>query len=300
MNNDNYDYKLDYIARLFRSIRNKRYESYVIQRIWHRLNDPEIRFVTQQYFRRKDTGGFALADLYLPQFRLVVEIDEGQHAKNGDADSVRSAQIVDVSNSEIKRIQIFKTVDEFGNVLEWKSLDEVNQNIEDVVNYIRQRKASAGTSFLPWSDDILGVKYHQDKGFFCVSDNDYLKTIDDIAAVFNTHVKHKGYLRAGGFDIPGKVGYLVWSPSVYSEAWTNYLEDATVIIESENKADSDKRIKHYLDYFKSGEKRVTFYKAKDSLGFNFYRFIGVFQVDLIRSVGLNKTVWKRVSDRYDL
>ncbi len=114
------DFKLDYMARLFRRMQNKRFESYAIQRIWHRLGDPEIRFVSQQYFKRKDTGGFALADLYLPQFRMVVEIDEGQHAGNGQADSARSAQIVEVSKSEVHRIPISKKVDDAGNILEWK------------------------------------------------------------------------------------------------------------------------------------------------------------------------------------
>lgn len=66
------DFKLDYMARLFRSIRNKRFESYAIQRIWHQLDDDREQFVTQQYFKRKD-GGYALADLYLPQINMVVD-----------------------------------------------------------------------------------------------------------------------------------------------------------------------------------------------------------------------------------
>ena len=60
-----YDYKLDYMTRLFRKIRNKRFEAYVIQRIWDLLNDDSIRFVTQQYFKRNENGKYALADLYL-------------------------------------------------------------------------------------------------------------------------------------------------------------------------------------------------------------------------------------------
>ena len=67
------DYKLDYITRLFKSIRNKRFESYVIQRIWNQLNNINVKFVTQQYFSRED-GKYALADLYLPQINLIVEL----------------------------------------------------------------------------------------------------------------------------------------------------------------------------------------------------------------------------------
>ena len=294
------DFKLDYMARLFRRMQNKRFESYAIQRIWHRLGDPEIRFVSQQYFKRKDTGGFALADLYLPQFRMVVEIDEGQHAGNGQADSARSAQIVEVSKSEVHRIPIYKTVDDAGNILEWKSLDEFNQDIDDVIDIIRDKKAAA-KDFLPWTGDILSVQYHQSKGYFCVSDNDYVKTIDDIASIFGTTATHLGFYRRAGFNIPGKANTIVWCPSVYSDDWTNMLsDDGTVIVEFETEASSDKRMQHYMNAHRSGQIRVTFFKAKDSLGYNFYRFIGVFSVDLVRSDALNKTVWTRISDRFVL
>ena len=136
------DYKLDYMARLFRKIRNKRFESYAIQRIWHRLDDPRVRFVTQQYFKRQDNGRYALADLYLPQIKLVVEIDEGQHnnIENKNLDAKRSSEIQAVDESiTIKRIPICKTVRNSNGTTEivWNSLEEVNKSIEDVVDYIK-------------------------------------------------------------------------------------------------------------------------------------------------------------------
>jgi hypothetical protein len=51
--------------------------------------------------------------------------------------------------------------------------------------------------------------------------------------------------------------------------------------------------------FFSGESRVTFFKEKDDLGFCFYRFVGVFQADLGKSIQEDKTVWVRVAERYD-
>ena len=42
-------------------IANKPTESYVINRIWHKLEDIQVRFVLQQYVKRKDV--YALADL---------------------------------------------------------------------------------------------------------------------------------------------------------------------------------------------------------------------------------------------
>lgn len=66
---ENIDFKLDYMATMFRKISHKRFETYVIQRIWHRLNDNEIQFVTQQYVDRPKDDEYALADLYLPQVK---------------------------------------------------------------------------------------------------------------------------------------------------------------------------------------------------------------------------------------
>ena len=130
------DFKLDYMARLFRSIRNKRFESYAIQRIWHQLDDDRVQFVTQQYFKRKD-GGYALADLYLPQINMVVEIDEGQHTDPGNEilDAIRSQQIQSVNNAEIQRIPI--CIDREKD--KWHTMAEVNNRISEIVALIKQR-----------------------------------------------------------------------------------------------------------------------------------------------------------------
>ena len=42
------DYQLDYMEHLFYSIKHKKTESYVIHRIWDKLDDTRIRFVVQQ------------------------------------------------------------------------------------------------------------------------------------------------------------------------------------------------------------------------------------------------------------
>ena len=50
------DYKFDYMARLFRKISHKRFECYVVQRIWHSLNDDRVKFVVQQYASPRSRG----------------------------------------------------------------------------------------------------------------------------------------------------------------------------------------------------------------------------------------------------
>ena len=76
------DYKLEYMERLFAKISKKKTESYVISRIWHQLNDDRVKFVVQQYIRRTHDK-YALADLYLPQLNILIEINEPFHKNNG-------------------------------------------------------------------------------------------------------------------------------------------------------------------------------------------------------------------------
>ena len=57
--------KDQYILRNFSKIQHKQWELYIITRIVHNLNDPEIEFVCQQLIKTKD-GKRYLADLCFP------------------------------------------------------------------------------------------------------------------------------------------------------------------------------------------------------------------------------------------
>lgn len=69
------DYQLDYMEHLFFSIKHKKTESYVIHRIWDKLDDASILFKGQQEVLLPN-GKHALADLYLPQLNIFVEVNE--------------------------------------------------------------------------------------------------------------------------------------------------------------------------------------------------------------------------------
>ena len=68
--------KQDYIYRSLKKVSHKGWETFVISRIIHGLDDDDIEFVTQQLVRLSDESR-ALTDLYFPQFDLHVEVDEG-------------------------------------------------------------------------------------------------------------------------------------------------------------------------------------------------------------------------------
>ena len=295
-----YDYKLDYITRLFRKISNKRFEAYVIQRIWDLLNDNRIRFVTQQYFRRDEAGKYALTDLYLPQINMIIEIDEGQHIANEYQDALRSEDIMQIKVVEGVHIERIAFCDK--NTLKAFTMDEVHQQIDAVVKKIKDAVAQMGNEFQPWENDLWTPEYYKRKGCFRVVDDDYIKSIDDAATVIETKAKHRGFLRAAGFPVPNKESVIVWCPAKNNKQWSNDLVvegGQTFIYEYNN--DHKKRAKHVRNHVgKVSEIRITFFREKDELGFNFYKFVGVFEIDKTESLKHDKCVWVKISDEYTI
>lgn len=285
------DYKLDYITRMLTKISHKRLESYVIHRIWNRLDNPDIHFVFQQYVARKE-GKYALADLYLPQIGVVVEINEPAHFNNQEADRIRNSEIS--QHAEIMVVNCYNVVD--GKAVAC-SLEELNLRTDEIVERIRQRIDK--TDFHPWKDTDTPEKIRK-RGVLRVEDNVSLNTIDDIAAIFGTKPKHKGFLRVSAVWVPAKENKeLVWWPNTSHPKWRNELspDKLTIMEYPKMECEREGHLKYHLD---KGVKRITFLKYTDWLGINTYRFVGVFQLNRERSLQENKCVWERISDTYKL
>lgn len=286
------DFKLEYMERLFAKISKKKTESYVISRIWHQLDDDRVKFVIQQYIRRTQDK-YALADLYLPQLNIFIEINEPYHKdKNGvlrEIDKIRNEEILNITHS--KPIVIDCDCD----------ITEIHRQITDVVNLIRQRITDLGDSFTPWDEaNTLTVEYHRNKGYLKVEDNECLRTTEDVAAVFGTKPKHRGFLRASGAAVPNRKNEIVWWPNTEHRLWCNQLSEDGMYIYEYPKAE-DKRAEHLAHWLSATEEtRVTFLRYKDDLGFCFYRFVGVFRLDKEKSIQENKCVWERITDTYQL
>lgn len=298
------DYKLDYIARLFRKIAHKRFESYAIQRIWNKLSDDRVHFVTQQYFQRSD-GSFALADLYFPQLNIVVEIDESQHniEDNKILDAIRSKEITAVSGAEIRRIPICKDPADINPSNDAKyTLSGINKQIDEVVDIIRlaiKEKERTG-SFRVWNGDFLSVEYHKEKGYFAANEFDYVRNIDDAAAIFDAKAKHRGFQRVASFIVPGSQNTIVWCPAAINKFWSNTLSpDRMFIRERKINATLEDRSVIKRNALTNSERRVTFFKEKDALGFDFYRFVGVFEIDKDLTKAEDGIVYRLVSDRFE-
>ena len=249
------NYKLEYITRMLTKISHKRLESYVIHRIWNTLDNPEVHFVFQQYVVRKE-GKYALADLYLPQINLVVEIDEPAHFKNEEADIIREREI-----SKLVEVVRVKCYNETNGVVEPCSLEELNHRGDEVTNLIKSRITESGADFEAWKGVDTVAEIRQ-RGYISVDENVYLYTIDDIAAIFGTKPKHRGFLRASGVGVPNKRDEVVWWPNTEHKLWDDSIsEDGLTITECPR--NPNERESHMRKYLDSQEKRITFLRYKD-------------------------------------
>lgn len=289
----------DIITRMLAKIAHKPIESYVINRIWHRLNDIRVRFVLQQYVRRKD--GYAYADLYLPQIGLLVEINEDYHADKEQErrDAIRNKEIADATNAEVKVIYAYDPNDKEKSPL---SLEEINERVDKLVEEIRQRIANEGNEFHPCDYSITNStpEYYKSRGYFNIKSEDWLITIDDIAAVFGTKPKHKGFLRVAAVKVPNKPDELVWWPQPNHRVWHNEISKDGKFIYEYNKRTAEERAAHIERHINSSEKRITFVKEMAYGVLPTYKFVGVFAINPKLSREKNMCVWERVSDTYKL
>lgn len=281
------DYKLEYMTRLFAKISKKKTETYVINRIWHQLNDDRVKFVVQQYIRRTQDK-YALADLYLPQLGIFIEINEPFHKNNTEVDRIRNEEISHVTHS----VPIVIDCD--------NSIENIHSQISKVVQQIKQTIAEQGDKFIPWDGgSTLSVEYHRKKGYLKVDEFEYVRTIDEAFAIFGANAKHRGFLRVAGASVPDKPNEIVWCPNNAHRIWCNELSEDGLEIREYNKNEQVRK-DHVERYLSGNQRRVTFFREEDELGFRFYRFVGVFELNKDKAEKENKCVWERISDYYQL
>lgn len=287
-----YSYPLRYLSGNLMKISHKLTESYVISRIWHKLDRTDVYFVFQQKVQRDDDK-YALTDLYLPQLGIVVEVNEPFHYKEKtkiDDDAARNEDVERIAN-----VKVFKVDCQ-------EPLEGIHRQIDEIVAFIKQRITELGDEFIPWGESWFTPEYHKKKGVLKVSEKPSVATIDEIAEIFNTHAKHKGFLRAGDVAIPNKENEVAWWPNSKNPNWRNeyFVEPNGDAFIREYPADETKVAAHLKQWIDSKVRRVTFLRYKDSLAMEYYRFVGVFEVDKERSVQAGRCIWRRVSDTYVL
>ena len=278
--------KRDYIIRQIAKTNKKNYENYVVTRIYHLLNRTDIKFLTQQYVNRPD--GHALTDMYFPQIKLHIEIDEPFHKKQIGSDIDREIDIIQATNHQIRRIKITQ------------DLESINNQIAELVDLIRTKIKSFENSgqWKPWNlDEEFNPNYYREKGYLDVEENPAFRKIVDACNCLG-----QNYIAVQQAWFKSKVypNHNLWFPKFYeNEEWDNSISaDGTVITEK------CKNPEKYNAWFKGVTsnlvKRITFPRSIDNLGFRLYRFAGIFETDLKSSSLRNGVIHRLKETRIDI
>ena len=259
--------KDEYILKSFSKLRNKKWELYVITRIIHLLNDPEIEFVCQQPIKSKDGERF-LTDLCFPALKLYCEIDEQHHAneENSNADVYREKEIIDATGFKERRILVFD------DKINDRDLKDIDDEIDKFIVFIRQRKEDflSEGKFEPWNyERKFDPYYYMDKGYLNVEENVRFKYHKDALRFFGYEGDHH---QSATWKIPG-TKKKVWFPKLYeNKEWINTLSENGETITMIKKDKS--KIK------KKEEFPIVFAHYKDSLSQVFYKFLGEFRLEV--------------------
>lgn len=272
------DYKLNYLSKIFSKIDKKGIETYVISRIWNKLDNLDIKVVCQQYVKREN--GYALLDLYFPQINFGVEVNEPHHLNRVEEDKMRKKEVEVAVGVTIRTIDCSKTI------------EQVHQQIDNVVAEINRIIVNT-PNFKPWlKENTFSPEYYRKRGVLKVEDEVMLLKTDDICAIFGI----KAPLRAGGTDLADNI--IVWWPNAVHKNWANEMSaDGKTITEYHK---GDRRTQHVQEHLAKEQRCITFYRKRDLFGQNYYRFVGVYELDKAQSLAENKCVWRRISDTYKL
>ena len=257
--------KDEYILRTFSKIQHKKWELYVITRVVHLLDDPELEFVCQQLIKTPQDKRY-LADLCFPELELYLEVDEFQHSKKEHpaSDKNRMKEIIDASNFTEKRIQIYDSERKI------KSLSEINKEVDSIIKYIIDRKKEyvSQEKFTPW--DYYN-KYNPDiyikRGYLDVKDNVSFLYHRDALRCFGYK---GGHFQRAVWSIKG-TSKGVWFPKLYkNNLWDNSLSNDFEKIEMTRSDHSKISLKfEHVEWF-------VFAHYIDFLGQTVYKFIGEF------------------------
>jgi len=276
--------KLDFIARQLAKAQTKKYEHYVVHRIWTLLNDSRVKFVTQQFVSRP--GGRAMTDLFFPQLEIHIEVDEGFHKKQIDADKLREADIINATGHQILRVNVTK--DE----------EHINGDIDNIVAIIKD-KLNTLEDFEAWDMEAeMNPQTYIDKGYIDVNENVAFRTIADGASCFGRD--YSGGMQKAYFPHPVEPNKYLWFMKAYeNEQWNNNLSDDEETITEFSKIPELFRshIDQNIADAKRIHSRIVFARVKDALGLLMYRFKGEYQIDLDASnydVGL---IYRRIATR---
>jgi len=275
--------KMQFIARQLSKAESKRYEHYVVQRIWHRLDRLDLKVITQQYVTRPDRRR-AMTDMYFPQLGIHVEIDEPHHLRNVSADATREADVINATGHRFIRIPVTEDLVTFN-----RQIDEAVAEIQTAANT---------TEIVPWDPLVeMSPSTYIAKGYIDVDEDVAFRTMADAATCFG---KTYAGLQQSFIPHPTEADKFLWFPKLYeNDRWLNTLSpDETMITEiCKIPGKLEEQVNRNIDQFDRNGRRLVFARVRSPLGDLMYRFKGEYLLDVPACNYEQGAVLKRVGKR---
>lgn len=271
--------KLEFISKQLSKNSKKIFENYVTSRIYHLLNDFDMKLVTQQYV--SGSNGRWITDIFFPQIKFHIEIDERHHLSQIEWDNLRAADIIDATKHQMERIKI-------------TNVSDVNKRIDEIVKLIQKNKASL-LKFVPWDIDAeMNPQTHINNRYIDVNEDCAFRTMVDAANCFGRNFKQKGIWK-GGVDHLREPNKCIWFPKLYENInWKNSISFDEEEIREKSKKDA---MGHYKKFINDSRSRIVFAHAKGPLGDTLYRFKGEYELCKEGSSIEHGLMWKRIKTR---
>ena len=267
--------KLEYVARSLSKGVNKPLETYVINAIYQKVNNPELEIEVQKNIITLNNEQKRI-DLYLPQLHIAIEVDEPYHntenQKQSDKNREKNIQETVLRESPQNRI-IFKRIKAHSVTLE-----ELNLQIDNLVEEIKT--AISKKKNFKWYSEEEKIEIIKQNGQITTNDT-FSTNYQIINLVYNKSLK--SWQRAGYNKIWFPVlSYLDKNYNLTAtDSWVNYFDSSRDIIfeKSTNKTKQEKKIIEAEKDKQNKIERFVFVKEKDTFGKPIKRFAGIFVAD---------------------
>jgi len=288
--------KDEYLLRNFSKIKHKKWELFVITRILHLLDDPDIEYICQQYINIKGNK-YYLTDLCFPSLKLYYEINEGQHASKNhiENDKIRQREILEATDWEEKTIRVYDET----NPRLGRDLNEVISEVDAFIEFVKNRKKEFERKQgekITWDYmNKFNPESHIKKGFIDITDNVVFLNHRDCLKLFG-YASENHFQRAWWEKGIRDFNQAVWFPKLYpNKEWRNVLsQDRSTIFEEKVIDGSPVKINPPAD-----KDRIVFAHYKNIFGQTVYKFYGIYRTDFDSTTEF-KHVHRRIETKIDL
>lgn len=139
------DWKYDHFIEQIHKTSYKSHENYIVGSLLHDSRLLNLKPLGQ-YYTKRNNGKYALIDLYYPQIKLAIEIDEKRHKNTIKADKKREKEIRKILGCKFYHIDISK-----GNII-----SQINKLKNKIIT--EQNKQNFNPWQKPKSLDIFSLK----------------------------------------------------------------------------------------------------------------------------------------------